>query len=95
MRPSRKKSSVKPHAMPPLYILDILMAVLASEPSPALLTKLFDVWDSVIDVLIRAGQWTLLETVLTMLQEAEAVRPDLSEDHKQQIAGLFDGLRPS
>lgn len=74
------------------YILDILMAVLASEPSPALLTKLFDVWDSVIDVLIRAGQWTLLETVLTMLQEAEAVRPDLSEDHKQQIAGLFDGL---
>ncbi len=74
------------------YILDILTAVLASEPSPALLTKLFDVWDHVLDVLIRAGQWTLIETVLTMLQEAETVRPDLSESHKQQVAGLFDGL---
>ncbi len=74
------------------YILDILTAVLASESSPTLLTKLFDVWDNVLDVLIRAGQWTLLETVLTMLQEAETVRPDLSDGHKQQVAGLFDGL---
>ena len=74
------------------YILDILTAVLASEPMPALLSKLFDVWDSVIEVLIRAGEWTLLETVLTMLQEAETVRPDLSDSHKQQVAGLFDGL---
>ncbi|MBS0171141.1 MAG: HEAT repeat domain-containing protein [Nitrospira sp.] len=74
------------------YILDILTAVLASEPSPALLTKLFDVWDHVIDVLIRAGEWTLLETVMTMLQEAETVRPDLADSHKQQVAGLFEGL---
>lgn len=74
------------------YILDILSAVLASEPSPVLLSKLFDVWDHVLEGLIRAGQWTLLETVLTMLQEAETVRPDLSDSHKQQVAGLFDGL---
>lgn len=74
------------------YILDILSAVLASEPSPLLLTKLFDVWDQVVEALIRAGQWTLLETVLTMLQEAETVRPDLAESHKQQVAGLFDSL---
>lgn len=74
------------------YILDILSAVLASEPSPVLLTKLFDVWDHVLEALIRAGQWTMLETVLTMLQEAETVRPDLSDSHKQQVAGLFDGL---
>ncbi|GAB1724872.1 MAG: hypothetical protein GDA65_12775 [Nitrospira sp. CR1.1] len=74
------------------YILDILSAVLASEPSPVLLTKLFDVWDHVLEALIRAGQWTLIETVLTMLQEAETVRPDLSESHKQQVAALFDGL---
>ena len=77
---------------PTTYILDILTAVLASEPSPALLSKLFEVWDSVLDVLIRAGEWTLLETVLTMLQEAETVRPDLSESHTQQVAGLFGGL---
>ena len=47
---------------PTTYILDILTAVLASEPSPALLTKLFDVWDNVLDVLIRGGEWTQLET---------------------------------
>lgn len=74
------------------YILDILSAILASEPSPLLLTKLFEVWDHVLEALIRAGQWTLLETVLTILQEAETVRTDLAESHKQQIAGLFDGL---
>ena len=74
------------------YILDILTAVLASEPSPALLSKLFDVWDSVLDVLIRGGHWTQIETVLTLLQDADAVRPDLSETHKQQLAGLFEGL---
>ena len=74
------------------YILDILSAVLASEPSPVLLTKLFEVWDHVLEALIRAGQWTLLETVLTMLQEAETVRPDLSESHKQQVVGLFNSL---
>ncbi|MEK6804104.1 MAG: hypothetical protein AABZ34_15790 [Nitrospirota bacterium] len=74
------------------YILDILTAVLASEPSPALLTKLFEVWDHVLDVLILGGHWTQLETVLTLLQDADAVRPDLSEAHKQQLAGLFEGL---
>lgn len=75
-----------------VYILDVLTAVLASEPSSALLTTLFDVWDSVIEGLIRAGQWTLLETVLTLLQDAESVRPDLSDPHKRQLAGLFEGL---
>ena len=74
------------------YILDILTAVLASEQSPTILTKLFDVWDGVLDVLIRNGQWTLLETVLTLLRGTESVRPDLSNAHKQQVAGLFEGL---
>jgi len=74
------------------YILDILTAVLASEPSPALLSKLFDVWDGVLDVLIRGGHWTQIETVLTLLQDADAVRPDLPEAQKQQLAGLFEGL---
>lgn len=74
------------------YILDILSAVLASEPSAVLLSKLFEVWDHVLEALIRAGQWTVLETVLTLLQEAQTVRPDLSESHKQQVAELFEGL---
>lgn len=75
-----------------LYILDVFTAVLASEQSAAMLTKLFEVWDCVLDVLLRSGQWTVLETVLTLLQDAEAVRPDLLDAHKQQIAGLFEGL---
>ncbi|MBI4001766.1 MAG: hypothetical protein HY348_08275, partial [Nitrospira defluvii] len=75
-----------------LYILDVLTAVLASEQSAAVLTKLFEVWDGVLDVLLRNGQWTVLETVLTLLQDTEAVRPDLSKPHKQQVAGLFEGL---
>ena len=75
-----------------LYILDVLTAVLASEQSAAVLTKLFEVWDGVLDVLLRNGQWTVLETVLTLLQDVEAVRPDLSEPHKRQVVGLFEGL---
>jgi len=75
-----------------LYVLDILTAVLASEQSSVLLSTLFEVWDGILDTLIRDGQWTVLETVLTLLQDTEAVRPDLSESHKQHIAGLFEGL---
>ncbi len=75
-----------------LYILDVLTAVLASEQSAAVLTKLFEIWEGVLDVLVRNGQWTMLETVLTLLQDTDAVRPDLSDAHKQQITGLFDGL---
>ncbi|MCE3223926.1 MAG: hypothetical protein K0S58_2106 [Nitrospira sp.] len=75
-----------------LYILDILTAVLASEQSAPVLTKLFEVWDGVLDALLRNGQWTVLETVLALLQDTEAVRPDLSDSHKQQVAGLFEGL---
>lgn len=75
-----------------MYIIDILTAILASEKSPVLLTKLFDVWGGVVEALIRDGQWTVLENVLAMLQDTEAVRPDLSADHKQQVAALFDAL---
>ncbi|MGZ8382926.1 MAG: HEAT repeat domain-containing protein [Nitrospira sp.] len=75
-----------------LYILDVFTAVLASEQSAAVLTKLFEVWDGVLDVLLRNGQWTVLETVLTLLQDVEAVRPDLSEPHKRQVVGLFEEL---
>lgn len=75
-----------------LYIIDVLTAILASERSPQLLTKLFDVWGSVLDSLIKQGQWTVLESVLGMLQDTEAIRPDLPAEHKQQVAALLDGL---
>lgn len=78
-----------------MYILDMLTAILASEKSPALLTKLFRLWGSVIESLMREGKWTVLEHVLGLLHETEAVRPDLGEEHKQQLAALFSGLGQS
>lgn len=75
-----------------MYILDMLTAILASEKSPALLTKLFSLWGTVVESLLREGKWTVLENVLSLLHETDAVRPDLGEEHKQQLASLFDGL---
>ncbi len=75
-----------------MYILDTLTAILASEKSPALLTKLLSLWSNVVDSLLQEGQWTVLENVLSLLHESEAVRPDLSEEHKHQLASLLNGL---
>jgi hypothetical protein len=75
-----------------IYILDMLTAILASEQSPALLTKLFSLWGTVVDSLLREGKWTVLENILSLLHETDAVRPDLGEEHKQQLASLLNGL---
>jgi HEAT repeat protein len=75
-----------------LYIMDMLTVILASEQSPALLTKLFSIWDDILNALFRQGKWTVLEHVVSLLQETDAVRPDLSEEHRQQVASLLDGL---
>lgn len=75
-----------------MYILDMLTAILASERSPALLSKLFSLWGNVVESLMREGKWTVLENVLGLLHEAEAVRPDISDEHKQQLVALFNGL---
>ncbi len=70
----------------------MLTAILASEQSPALLTKLFSLWGTVVDSLLREGKWTVLENVLSLLHETDAVRPDLGEEHKQQLSSLLNGL---
>ncbi|MEQ1795808.1 MAG: HEAT repeat domain-containing protein [Nitrospira sp.] len=75
-----------------MYILDVLTAILASEQSPVLLTKLCSLWGHVITALFQAGKWTVLETVLGILHETEAVRPDIAEEHKQHLATLLSGL---
>ncbi len=74
------------------YILDVLTAILASEQSPVLLTKLCSLWGHVITALVHAGKWAVLETVLSILHEAEAVRPDITEEHRHHIAALLSGL---
>lgn len=74
------------------YILDAMTSILVSETSPALLTKLFGLWGHVVETLLREGKWTVLEHVLSLLHETEAVRPDISTEHKQQLASIMDGL---
>jgi hypothetical protein len=79
-----------------MYILDMLTAILASEKSPALLTKLFTLWGNIVESLLREGKWTVLENVLGLLHETDAVRPDIGEEHKAQLTSLFNGLgRPT
>lgn len=75
-----------------IYILDMLTVILASEKSPALLTKLFSLWGTIVDSLLREGKWTVLKNVVGLLRETDAVRPDISEEHKRQLTSLLDGL---
>jgi hypothetical protein len=74
------------------YLLDMLTAILASEKSPAILTKLLDLWGNVLDSLTAQGKWTVLDSVLGLLLAAAEVRPDLGDDHKKQLAALLDSL---
>lgn len=74
------------------YILDALMTILASEQSAPLLTKLFGLWNHIVDALLREGKWTVLKNVLSLLQETDAIRPDLSQEHKQEVRSILEGL---
>ncbi len=74
------------------YLLDMLTAILASEKSPAILTKLLDLWGNVLDSLTAQGKWIVLENVLGLLHVTSEVRPDLSDDHKNQVAALLESL---
>jgi len=70
----------------------MLTAILASEQSPAILTKLLDLWGNLLDSLTAHGKWTVLDSVLGLLHAAAEIRPDLDEDHKKQLAALLDNL---
>ncbi|MEP6935201.1 MAG: HEAT repeat domain-containing protein [Nitrospirota bacterium] len=74
------------------YLLDMLTTILASEKSPAILTKLFDLWGNVLDSLTAQGKWTVLDSVLGLLHVTAEMRPDLNDDHKKQLAALLDSL---
>jgi hypothetical protein len=74
------------------YLLDILTAIMASEQSGPLMMKLFDVYEGLIESLLHQGQWTVLEHILCLLLETDAVRPDLSEEHKQKLHAVLTNL---
>jgi hypothetical protein len=70
------------------YVLDVLFAILASEQSPALLSKILDVCEEILEKLTRQGNWKLLNQVLGLLHEMERW-PDLSEALRMKLAGLL------
>jgi len=74
------------------YLLDMLTAILASEKSAAILTKLLDLWGNVLDSLTAQGKWVVLDSVLGLLHVTAEVRPDLGEAQKAQLAALLDNL---
>ena len=74
------------------YLLDMLTAIMASEKSPAILTKLFDLWGNILESLTAQGKWTQLDSVLGLLQATGEVRPDLGADHKKQLTAILDNL---
>ena len=74
------------------YLLDMLTAILASEKSPVILTKLFDLWGNILDSLTAQGKWNQLDSVLGLLHATAEVRPDLGADHKKQLAAILDNL---
>jgi HEAT repeat protein len=75
-----------------LYLLDILTAVLSSERSPELLNKLFNIFEGILRSLFQGGHWHIVEHVLGLLSEGEAIRPDLTDAHKQKLRNMLDQL---
>jgi HEAT repeat protein len=74
------------------YLLDMLTAILASEKSPVILTKLFDLWGNILDSLTAQGKWTQLDSVLGLLHATAEVRPDLGADHKKLLEAILNNL---
>ncbi|MEY4703862.1 MAG: hypothetical protein RL042_45 [Nitrospirota bacterium] len=74
------------------YLLNMLAAILASEKSPTILTKLVALWGTVLDSLTADGKWISLNSVLRLLRVATEIRPDLGDDHKKQLAAHLDSL---
>jgi HEAT repeat protein len=75
-----------------LYILDTLTAILSSEQSQDVLSKLFEIYDGLLKSLIQEGHWTTTGHVLELLSKADMIRSDLTEGHKQKIQYLFERL---
>ena len=74
------------------YILDMLTVILASEKSPTLLASLVDVFGEILQTLAKHGNWPMINHVEGLLEEAQELCPDLPEEHKKRLYGLFDSL---
>lgn len=74
------------------YLLDILTAILSSEQSSEVLKKLLEIYDGIVKSLIQGGHWSTAEQVLSLLADAEALRPDLTDEHKGILHDIQERL---
>lgn len=75
-----------------VYLLDMLTAILASEQSTALLSKLLDLFADILGMLTKQGNWKLLNTIVSLLQESQELCPNLADEHKRQLQDLCESL---
>lgn len=74
------------------YILDILSAVFSSEQSPSLVTKLLDIYENILKSLLEGGHWSMAEQVFSLLVDAEAIRPDLTQEQHQRVDHILERM---
>lgn len=74
------------------YILDILSAVFSSERSPTLVTKLLDIYDNILKSLLEGGHWSMAEQILSLLVDAEAIRPDLTPEQRHRLDRILERM---
>lgn len=74
------------------YVLEILSAILSSEQSPALLSKVLDIYDGVLTSLFQGGHWRLAEQILGLLGDAGAIRQDLTPEHRAKIDAILERI---
>ncbi len=74
---------------PTMHVLEMIKVILASESSPALLTKAIEIFGGAIDALMRAGNWVTLIEITALLREMEALSGTLGPAHKEQIRAIL------
>ena len=71
------------------YILRLLSAILSSEKSPSLLSKLFQVLQQALEPLVKRGEWTVLNLIMGMLKGAKEHRSDWTEEQQHLLNSLL------
>ena len=71
------------------YILRLLSAILSSEKSPSLLSKLFQVLQQALEPLVRRGEWKVLNLIMGMLKGAKEHRSDWTEEQQHLMSSLL------
>lgn len=74
------------------YLIEVLSAIFLSEQSEPVLTRCLDVFGLVVRSLLEQGNWTLVNTVLGLLDDSERMRRGLPETQQARIARIVSDL---